>query len=392
MNLSVITTSSLSVFGGQERVLVTVVKNLKSKYGCHLSLISLPPSSGKLRLPPSEEFSDVHIWRGSSYLTIWGAVLHGLVKKLLHMPVLFNRPILEKCFSILQSSQVVLVTSPFLLSSVSDLITKHGSNCSIVYWDHGWLAYYHRSDLTLYRLVRRVLFHKELIRGIKLADAHLAISSGIAEIIKRIHPEAKVYLVYNPVPRYDGPIIQRPRKPIFLYVGRISNGDKNISFMLKGLSRLKHKDWQLKIVGTGPDEKKLKKLAGKLGIADRISWLGFRKDPYSEFQEITALLLTSRYEGFGMVLVEANQRGIPVISSDCESGPKDIVITGVNGYLYREGDMDEFVRIVSDVIDGRLSFDTPENIAKTAERFREDVVAENIYRALKQMCDASKTF
>jgi UDP-D-galactose:(glucosyl)LPS alpha-1,6-D-galactosyltransferase len=179
-------------------------------------------------------------------------------------------------------------------------------------------------------------------------------------------------------------LIQRPNRPIFLYVGRISDSEKNISFMLKGLSRLKHKDCQLKIVGAGPDEEKLKKLAEKLGISDRVSWLGFRKDPYSEFKEITALLLTSRYEGFPMVLVEANQRGIPVISSDCESGPKDIVTAGVNGYLYREGDMDEFVRIVSDVIDGRLSFDTPENIAKTAERFREDVVVENIYRALRE--------
>ena len=132
------------------------------------------------------------------------------------------------------------------------------------------------------------------------------------------------------------------------------------------------------------NEEKLKKLAGKLGIADRISWLGFKKDPYSDFREITALLLTSRYKGFPMVLVEANQRGIPVISSDCKSGPKDIVIAGVNGYLYREGDMGEFVRIIGDVIDGRLSFDTPENIAKTAERFREDVVVENIYRALRE--------
>jgi len=136
------------------------------------------------------------------------------------------------------------------------------------------------------------------------------------------------------------------------------------------------------------NEEKLKKLAGKRGIADRISWLGFKKDPYSEFQEITALLLTSRYEGFGMVLVEANQRGIPVISSDCESGPRDIVIAGVNGYLYREGDMGEFVRIIGDVIDGRLSFDTPENIAKTAERFREDVVVENIYKSLLEIVSA----
>jgi len=58
------------------------------------------------------------------------------------------------------------------------------------------------------------------------------------------------------------------------------------------------------------------------------------------------------------------------------------VIPGVNGYLYREGDMGEFVRIVSDVIDGKLSFDTAENIARAAERSTEFVVVENIYRAL----------
>ncbi|MDI6863883.1 MAG: glycosyltransferase [Pseudothermotoga sp.] len=143
--------------------------------------------------------------------------------------------------------------------------------------------------------------------------------------------------------------------------------------------------FKLKHIDRRQDEKKLKKLAGKLDIADRVSWLGFRKDPYSDFREITALLLTSRHEGFPMVLVEANQRGIAVITSDCESGPKDIVIPGVNGYLYREGDMDEFVRIVSDVIDGKLSFDTSENIVKTAERFREDVVVENIYKALREI-------
>ena len=74
-----------------------------------------------------------------------------------------------------------------------------------------------------------------------------------------------------------------------------------------------------------------------------------------------------------------------MISSDCESGPKDIVIPGVNGYLYKEGDMNDFVKIISDVVDGKLSFDTPDNIAKTVERFREEVVVENIYKALQTL-------
>nr|WP_232060150.1 glycosyltransferase [Athalassotoga saccharophila] len=117
-----------------------------------------------------------------------------------------------------------------------------------------------------------------------------------------------------------------------------------------------------------------------------MEWRGFKKDPYENLDEgVTALLLTSRFEGFGMVLAEANQRGIPVISSDCEVGPSDIVIKDINGYLYPEGDMNAFVKIVNDVIDGKLKFETPEKIAETAKRFSGDVVLDNIINALKEL-------
>ena len=378
MKVAFVTINSLSIFGGLEKVALRILNQLIDTYKCDISIISLVPTSASLNSLVIKEFNGFPVCRATDYRNVLQYRFHILRRKLLGKRMLINRFSLARCLTRFPPPDVFLVTWPTFLTTVVDFVEKHSLNSSVVYWDHGALSYF--LNIKGFRgKIRRTAYYKEISDGIKASDAHLAISSGIAEIIKKIHPEAKVYLVYNPVPRYDGPLIQRPRKPTFLYVGRISDREKNISFMLKGLSRLRHKDWQLKIVGTGPDEKKLKKLAGKLGIADRISWLGFKKDPYSEFQEITALLLTSRYEGFGMVLVEANQRGIPVISSDCESGPKDIVIAGVNGYLYREGDMGEFVRIIGDVIDGRLSFDTPENIAKTAERFREDVVVENIY-------------
>ena len=221
-----------------------------------------------------------------------------------------------------------------------------------------------------------------------MADAYLAIATEIKDFIKDINPEANVSLVYNPVPFYRGRLIQRPSShPIFLYVGRLTDNDKNITFMLYGLSKLKNKEWSLKIVGTGKDENKLKNLANKLKISGRIEWLGFKKDPYGEIDYATALLLTSRWEGFPMVLVEANQRGIPVISSNCKSGPKDIVISGRNGYLYKEGDINDFIRVISGVMDGKLQFDTPENIAKTAERFRDDIVTSNIYNFLKNLIE-----
>jgi len=81
-------------------------------------------------------------------------------------------------------------------------------------------------------------------------------------------------------------------------------------------------------------------------------------------------------------------RRLPVISSDCKAGPSDIVINGINGYLYPEGDAGAFVKIVNDVIDDKLTFGTPEEIAKTAERFSQEKVCNNIIKALEDIIKA----
>jgi len=111
-------------------------------------------------------------------------------------------------------------------------------------------------------------------------------------------------------------------------------------------------------------------------------WLGYQPRPFESIGECTALLLTSRFEGFGLVLVEANAHGIPVISSNCQAGPEDIVIEGVNGYLFPEGDLEAFVNILRKVIRGELKFASPEEIARTAKRFSPDAFYERFKGAL----------
>jgi len=110
--------------------------------------------------------------------------------------------------------------------------------------------------------------------------------------------------------------------------------------------------------------------------------MGFHPQPFSIVRECTALLLTSRFEGFPLVLVEAIQYGIPVISSNCQAGPEDIVIEGVNGYLFPEGDLESFVNILRKVISGELKFASPEEIARTAERFSPEAFYERFKAAL----------
>lgn len=381
MKITLISNNTFSVFGGYEKVVYSVFKVLTEKYNCEVSIISLPHYSSLLDFPILEEFKNFKINRTSDYKNKIHYIIYILNRRLFNKNLLINYNSMKKYLSEIVSSDIVLVTDPLLIAGVKLVIQENQINTKIVYWDHGSLFGYLKGKF------QKIIYGKEIFISLKSSDAHLAISSEIAETIKNIDSNAKVHIVYNPVPTYNGYLIQRPSSPIFLYVGRLSDRDKNITFMLTGLSKLRSKEWQLKIIGSGEDENKLKDLANKLNISNKIEWLGFQKDPYSEIKEVTALLLTSRWEGFSMVLVEANQRGIPVISSDCRSGPKDIVIPGKNGYLYKEGNMNDFIRVISDVIDGKLQFDTPENIAKTAVRFREDVVISNIYNSLKRIIE-----
>ena len=102
---------------------------------------------------------------------------------------------------------------------------------------------------------------------------------------------------------------------------------------------------------------------------------------------MTALLLTSRFEGFGLVLVEAISHGIPVISSDCETGPRDIVVEGINGYLYKPGDLKEFVEKVNGLAMGKLKVADPDEMRKTVRKFQIDTVCESIYDEFVKIVD-----
>jgi N-acetylgalactosamine-N,N'-diacetylbacillosaminyl-diphospho-undecaprenol 4-alpha-N-acetylgalactosaminyltransferase len=82
------------------------------------------------------------------------------------------------------------------------------------------------------------------------------------------------------------------------------------------------------LLGIGYQEEKLKKLAEKLGIQDRVSFEGFQKDVNSYLSHSDCFVFSSDYEGFGNVIIEALNAGLPVISTDCPSGPREILSPG----------------------------------------------------------------
>lgn len=103
--------------------------------------------------------------------------------------------------------------------------------------------------------------------------------------------------------------------------------------------------WKLVLIGSGEEEKALKKLSLELGLENSVIFAGQIKDVSRYYKEAAALLMTSRFEGLPMTLIEAQTYGLPIVAYDCLTGPAEIVNTE-NGILVPDGDEHAFVHAV----------------------------------------------
>ncbi|AZZ90466.1 glycosyltransferase [Hahella sp. KA22] len=218
------------------------------------------------------------------------------------------------------------------------------------------------------------------------ADFHLAISSGITQQLSKMGVvQSNIFLVHNSVAR-TSMLLPRPKGAAsFIYIGRLSDKDKNVSELLSSLSNVLG-EWTLHIIGSGPDERMYRDLAKELNIDHRIVWHGWREVPwdyvFSEIKEVSALLLTSRIEGFGMSLAEAMSYGVYCVSSDCQSGPSDIIRESVNGELYPPGRVDILTARLQSIVGG-ASLPDGEKIRESIEHLYDDAYLTRIKCALK---------
>ena len=120
-----------------------------------------------------------------------------------------------------------------------------------------------------------------------------------------------------------------------LFFGRLDDDVKNISLLLNAYSKSKlpNQNIKLKILGEGKDLEKLKKQCLELNIVSNVQFSPFNPNPSAIVKSALFTVLTSRYEGFPMSIIEALALGIPVISVDCKSGPNEIIINEFNGLL-----------------------------------------------------------
>lgn len=139
-------------------------------------------------------------------------------------------------------------------------------------------------------------------------------------------------------------------KPFILSVGRLDE-QKGFDILLKAYSLSKLKETNdLVIVGVGPEEKNLKQQAQDLGLAEKIHFVGWKQNPWTWMKQAKAFVLSSRWEGFGNVVIEAMACGTPTIVTDCAFGPREIVQDGISGLIAKTNDPHSLSRSMDQVI------------------------------------------
>lgn len=209
-------------------------------------------------------------------------------------------------------------------------------------------------------------------------DAVVAVSQGVAEDLMALtkQPKEKVKVIYNPVvtpqlfakaeETLNHQWFQSNEPPVILSIGRLTE-QKDFPNLLRAFSIVRKKlPARLLILGEGEDRPKLASLIHELGLEGDAALPGFVENPYKYLKRAAVFVLSSRWEGLPTVLIEALACGTPVISTDCPSGPSEILEGGRWGRLVPVGDSEAMAQAIVQVLE------TPrEQLPNVRERARD---------------------
>ncbi len=182
--------------------------------------------------------------------------------------------------------------------------------------------------------------HRFVLRRLaREIDCFVAMSPALRDEARTVLGRDDIALGWEPI-LTDGDIApvshhENTRRPTIVAAGRLEP-QKNFELALKAFARsTRARDAQLLLLGEGSRDEALRRLAARLGIADRLSMPGYRGSITADLRAASAFLLTSRYEGYPAVLVEAIAAGVPVITTPCSPAIAAIVASCPAGSIVR---------------------------------------------------------
>jgi glycosyltransferase involved in cell wall biosynthesis len=228
----------------------------------------------------------------------------------------------------------------------------------------------------------------------RFLDAVVVLTSEAKQWV-RTHTAARaVYVIPNPLawplengePRLLPEETCLPGRSIILAVGRFVP-QKGFARLIEAFNRLKAENpsWDLVILGAGPDRQMLESRRDKLGLNGRVFFPGRAGNVGDWYKRSSIFAMTSLFEGFPNALLEAMGYGLSVISTDCDTGPRDLIENGVNGFLVTEGDQDALTTGLQQLM---ASSDLRARLSAKARNVVEDYALDNIWLRWHSVFDA----
>lgn len=286
--------------------------------------------------------------------------------------------IIQKTKKLLKDNHMDIVIGCGALYFPIAVIAGRMSGAKSICWEH-----------TNPKVCNDYKFQKQIRQfGLKRSDANVLITESAKKYYDSIKRKENV-LIYNPV---DNQLFAEHtsydvNSQKIISVGRLCYA-KNYDLLIKIAEKIlsKHMDWSWDIYGDGEEFERLQKLISITSVSDRLALKGNVLNIYELYSRYSFLVMTSRYEGFPMVLLEAAAKSLPLVSFDIETGPNEIIMDDVNGYLINANDPDAMVdKIDALICNSEKRKEMSKNVYDTALKFSVERICEQWYKLLENV-------
>ncbi|MCT7460914.1 glycosyltransferase [Aliarcobacter cryaerophilus] len=294
--------------GGAERVVITLLNNLVEKYECHLILM--------------ENKISYEIDKRINIISLDEKINQCGIVKLIRLPI-----IAYKLSKIIKKYKFSQVNSFLYRANYVNILAKYLSKHKCIISERIAPSSMYE-DNSLSSKISKFLIKNLYNKANKIISVSKAIEN---DLVKEFSINVKQNVIYNP---YDIKKIQElANEPNFYEINReksiVTVGSlgkrKNHNLLINAFSKIDDKEYKLFILGKGEEEINLRILVKNLNLEKRVIFLGFDNNPYKYLSKCGIFVLASNSEGFPNVLAEAMICGCSVISTDCLSGPREIL-------------------------------------------------------------------
>lgn len=353
-------TNNMYTRGGTEKVLSLIANELSNQY--EVEIISLFKTEDKPNFNFSNKIKVLNIYEQAGI-----DIVKQYFKVKLHLKTVLRN---------YQTDNFVVVGMRYF-----SLVDFMGKKTKLVAWEHynsyiskiGSLAWFGRIDAKFKADKIIVLTEKDRKNNIKMF---------------KTNPE-KIVQIYNPIEYRKTEKEYDIHSKCIVSSGRF-NHQKGYDMLVEIAEKVlkKHSDWEWHIYGDGEEKEKIMKLIHEKNLERNVILKGFSKNMNEDYRKYAFFALTSRFEGFAMVNIEAHYAQLPIVAFNCNCGPDEIIQDDVNGFLIDCFDIEAFADKVNYLIEH------PEERKKMSEHTnldKEKLKMENIMKEWEKIIESEKS-